>query len=79
MKFRAKCYIAGEILDWFGRDVKFSNDNGDTVDVCVKVNEQAMTFWALQYGQHIEILEPVELRDKVRQAVIEIAEKYKGE
>ena len=75
-KFRAKSYLAGDIIDWFGRDVRFSNDTGDTVEVQVTVNEQAMIFWALQYGQHVEILQPIELREAVKNAVLEIAEKY---
>ena len=54
------------------------NDNGETVDVRVKVNEQAMIFWELQYGQHVEILEPSPLREKVKSAVMEIAEKYEN-
>ncbi|MCL2125335.1 MAG: WYL domain-containing protein [Oscillospiraceae bacterium] len=78
VRFRAKCYLVGQIIDWFGRDVEFSNDSGDTVDVRVKVNEQAMIFWALQYGQHVEVLEPARLREKVKSAAFEIAEKYKA-
>ena len=75
--FRAESHLVGEIIDWFGRDVRFSNDTGDTVEVQVKVNEQAMIFWALQYGQYMEVLEPVELRDKVKSTVLKIAEKYR--
>jgi len=76
--FRAQSYIAGQIIDWFGTDVRFSNDNGDTVDVHVNVNEQAMVFWALQYGEHMEILEPVGLREKVKDVAMEIVGKYEG-
>ena len=79
VRFRAQSYLAGQIIDWFGRDVKFSNDDGSTVEALVNVNEQAMIFWALQYGQHIEVLEPAGLREKVKSAVAEIAEKYEGE
>ena len=71
--FRAKRYIVGEVIDWFGSDVKFSNDKGDTVDVRVSVNANAMFCWAMQYGQHIEILEPFSLRERVRKAVTEVA------
>ena len=76
VRFRAQSYLAGQIIDWFGRDAEFSNDNGDTVNVRVKVNEQAMIFWALQYGQHVEVLEPSPLREKVKNAAMEIAGKY---
>ena len=75
-KFRAKGSIVGEVIDWFGRDVDFSNDKGATVDVSVSVNENAFRCWALQYGQHIEVLEPVGLREWMKNVVVEIAEKY---
>ena len=76
VKIRAQRYLVGQIIDWFGRDVKFSNDEGETVDVRVNVSEQAMIYWALQYGQHAEVVEPPALREKVRVAVNEIASKY---
>jgi len=76
VKFRAAKYIISEIIDWFGQDVKFSNDTDDMVDVQVNVNEQAMVFWALQYGQHIEVVEPAGVREKVKNATMEIARKY---
>lgn len=76
VKFRAALSIVGEIVDWFGSDVKFSNDSGDTVDARISVNENAMFYWALQYGPHIEILEPAELREKVKAAAVGMVEKY---
>jgi len=76
VKFRAQSYLAGQIIDWFGRDVQFFNDTGETVDVLVRVNEQAMAFWALQYGEHMEVLEPAGLREQIKNAVAEIAAKY---
>ena len=36
------------------------------------VNQQAMLYWALQYGQYVDILEPQELRDSVKAAAMEI-------
>ena len=72
VKFRASSDLAGQIIDWFGTDVRFSNDNGDTVDVRVTVNQQAMLYWSLQYGQFMDILEPRELRDSVKAAAMDI-------
>lgn len=77
VKFRAKRYIVTEIIDWFGFDAVFSNENNDEVDVAVKVNENAMLCWALQYGPHIEILEPKKLRDEVCKAIKEMSVKYR--
>jgi len=76
VKFRAKKYIIKDILDWFGRDVNFSSENEDDVDVRVRVSEEAMVYWSLQYGEHIEVLEPAGLRERVGTAAKAIADKY---
>jgi predicted DNA-binding transcriptional regulator YafY len=78
VKFRAAKGIVSEIIDWFGSDVSFSNDTGETVDVRVTANEQAMVYWALQYGQYVEVLEPVGLRERVRDTAVAMVEKYGG-
>jgi predicted DNA-binding transcriptional regulator YafY len=77
VKFRAQSYLVGQIIDWFGRDVRFTNETDDTVDVSISVYEQAMIFWSLQYGQHVEILEPAGLRETIKSVVAEIMEKYR--
>ena len=76
VRFRAMNYVIGEIIDWFGTESKFSNITDDTVDVRVSVNENAMFCWALQYGPHIEVLEPAGLRDKINRAAIGMVTKY---
>lgn len=77
-KFRADRFIVNDIVDWFGTGVKFSNETENTVDVSVKVNEMAMFHWAMQYGTHVEILEPESLRSKVAEAIKGMNEKYNG-
>ncbi|MCL2695866.1 MAG: WYL domain-containing protein [Clostridiales bacterium] len=76
VRFAAKRYITGDILDWFGRDVIFEDKGGDEVMATVRVNENAMFYWALQYGEHIEVWEPAGLRDRVAEAAMKISEKY---
>ena len=76
VKFRARKYIIKDILDWFGCEARFAEENEDNVIVDVCVNEQAMLYWSLQYGEHIEVLLPEGLRERVRAAARAIAEKY---
>ena len=76
VKFRAKRYIIKDVLDWFGRDVKLSDDDDENIIAEVKVSEQAMLYWSLQYGEHIEVLSPDSLRKRVGAAATTIAEKY---
>jgi predicted DNA-binding transcriptional regulator YafY len=37
-----------------------------------------MFYWALQYGTSVEVLEPAELRQKIKDAVQKISEKYEA-
>ncbi len=74
--FNAKRKILNDIFDWFGTDVTFMEDNIEEVKVCVNVNLDAMQYWAMQYGLFVEILEPIELRERLKNAVSIMAEKY---
>jgi predicted DNA-binding transcriptional regulator YafY len=80
--FRADKAIISHVVDWFGKDVRFAPDmrNGkeseSTVKITVTVNLQSMLYWALQFGQSVEILEPEGLRGQVKAAVEKMCEKY---
>lgn len=76
VKFRAKQYLVSDILDWFCGDVNIIEEENDTITVSVKVNEQAMFYWSMQYGEHTEIIEPKSLREKIKATLKEMAEKY---
>ena len=77
VSFRADKSIVGQIIDWFGTDIAFTKIEEDSVEAYVTVNENAMLYWALQYGNSVEILTPKSLRDSVREAVKEMWKKYK--
>ncbi len=76
IKFKASEGIIDQIIDWFGKDVRFT-DNGDkTVNVEVKASLDAMGFWAMQYLNYVEILEPKELRDAIKADIKSAEKKY---
>ena len=66
----------GDIIDWFGDSVSVSENKDNTLCVKLNVNEQALIYWAMQYGKHIEVVFPQETRDKIRENLIEIMKKY---
>lgn len=74
--FRAKKYLVSEIIDWFGTDVKFSDETEDEVTVRVNVNLEAMRKWALQYAVHVKVLAPENLVKMVKEDVAKVAEMY---
>lgn len=69
--------MIGEIIDWFGKDFRIMNDNGNSLDIKIKANENAIYYWAMQYCRFIEILEPKSLRDRIKETFVESCEKYK--
>lgn len=66
-----------DVVDWLGRDIYISEED-DCCIVRVKANEQAICYWAVQFGGTVEILEPESLREQVRERVSMIYEKYRN-
>lgn len=75
--FRAKKYLIGDIIDWFGKDVEFYDETGDELTVRTTVNENAMRAWGLQYARHITVLSPQSLVDTIKKDLTEAIENYK--
>ena len=74
--FRARRSMVDQIIDWFGTELSFRNESANSVEVSVRVNVNAMFYWLLQYGPFCEVLEPLELRERVKKAVSEMAVRY---
>lgn len=76
VKFRANRYIINDIIDYFGLDAKFSDVTDDDMTVTVKVNEEDMFKWAVQYGDHAVVLKPHSLHNRVREAMKQAVRMY---
>lgn len=61
--------IISNIVDWFGKNVRFTSDDGKTVTCEVKTNPGAMKFWAMQYSDYVDILKPENLREDLRMSL----------
>ena len=77
--FRAKKHLLNDLEDWFGPAANYFHETESALDVTVKVNQEAMFYWALQYAPFVEVLEPAALRQRVGRALREAAEKYETE
>lgn len=64
------------LVDWFGKDFKILENNGNSLTISVKCNENALFYWALQYGPYVEIVAPGSLRQKLAYAIEEMNQKY---
>ena len=77
--FVADSYIVDQIVDWFGDNAKIiSTGNPDKVQVSLQASTKAMEFWALQFLEHVEIISPESLRNRIRDILENELNKYKS-
>ncbi len=74
--FRMKKHILNDVIDWFGTDIRFSDEIDDEVTARVEVNLKAMKLWAIQYGPYVKVLSPQSLADEVKQGLKEALANY---
>lgn len=63
------------IVEWFGKDAKLYKQD-DSIYASVVSNEQALVYWCMQYGENVELVDPVETRKKISEKVSLINNKY---
>ncbi len=76
IKFLCDGYLIDQVIDWFGFEIDIEKVK-ERYEVTVEISPSAMEFWAMQYLTSVEILEPKELREKIRTNIINASEKYK--
>ena len=64
--FRATKNLISDIIDLFGKDVRFSNEEGDFITVTAMTNEMSMIHFAKSFAPDVVILSPQRVADKVR-------------
>ena len=69
--------MAGELIDWFGNGVTFSDETEDSVVATVVASLPAMRFWALQYAAYVTVLAPQSLVDVVKEDLSNALNHYK--
>lgn len=66
----------GDFIDWYGMNFRVLEDNEETITVRIKVNENAVYYWALQYGGIAEVIKPEKLRERIKVGLKEMLDKY---
>ena len=69
--------IMTELVDWFGTDFRIIEEKEKDIKIRLRMNPDAMKYWALQYGYYAEVLEPVELREQIKDRIAVMAQRYK--
>ena len=75
--FRADKSMISDIIDLFGRDVRFSDESDTQITVTAEVNEQAMEQFARAFMPWIEVIKPLALRERMKNDLNAGIQKYK--
>lgn len=66
----------GDVVDWFGSDIRIENLGEDRLRIYVMVNKDAMRHWVLQYGKAVKVVSPAGFVREVEDDIRELAQKY---
>lgn len=64
-----------DIVDWFGSDISVQRIKNELF-VSIRVNEDAVVYWAMQYGESVEVVSPVSTRNKIKEVLKTMINKY---
>lgn len=69
-------WMVDEIIDWFGKDFAVKRVNEKQIEIAISAAPRAIIFWLLQYGEHVEVLSPLSLREELKKKLDAIVQKY---
>ena len=73
----AEAWVIDQVVDWFGKDLAVrETDDPEKIIISLWANPYAMSLWALQYVNYIEVISPAHLRTKIREFLKSGLDKY---
>ncbi len=64
-------------IEWFGEKLHLEEKDG-AFYAKINVNQSSLIVWALQYAESVEIISPIETRERMKQILENTYKKYKG-
>ena len=68
--------MIGDVIELFGTEVTFSDEDDAGVTVTAFTNEMAMEQFAMNFAPDVTVLEPKKLRENVKNQLVQALEKY---
>jgi len=69
--------VIGDIIDWLGTEIDIIEEkDGKHSRVMFKANQNAMKYWAMQFGEKVVVLKPEALRQQVKDLILDIKKNY---
>ncbi|MBR2310843.1 MAG: WYL domain-containing protein [Oscillospiraceae bacterium] len=73
----ADAWVIDQVIDWFGKDLAVrETEDPEKIIISLWANPYAMSLWALQYVNYIEVISPAHLRNKIRDFLKTGLDKY---
>lgn len=69
--------VIDQVIDWFGKNIQVTLGSDKRYEVTVYASPDAMTYWAMQYLNYVEIKTPLSLRERIKNNLQKAEEKYK--
>ena len=69
--------VVDDIIDWLGTEIEIVQEkDGIHSLIMFKANQNAMKYWAMQFGEKVVVLKPESLRQQVKELILNITENY---
>lgn len=65
-----------DIISWFGDKITITKKDNE-IFATMKVNEDSLIYWAMQYGEFVEVISPIETRGKITNLLEDMIKRYK--
>ena len=65
-RLRIASFLVSDMIDLFGMDIAFSDEDDNGVTATVFANEMSVEQFAKSFAPHVTVLEPADLRDRVK-------------
>lgn len=77
VRFEFNRNILKDVIDWFGSDITFKKGSSENVIIAeTKVNENAIRFWAMQYGENVTVKSPKRVVDSIKKQLKDMSKRY---
>ena len=77
IKVKCSAKMVDEIIDWFGMDVTFQKkENSNDFIAMINSSPKAFVYWAIQFGNQVEVLSPQSVREEIKENLKTTAKKY---
>jgi len=69
-------YMINQVRKWFGKNIKIKEQDNCFYGY-LTTSEMSIIYWALQYCENVEIVEPLSTREKMKKFAETLTERYK--